>query len=95
MYNLFRDSSDKLIAMISGFQRTAFLASGLIPALLALAADAGAGRPGYVADASRVGGGVVLVDPLASEAVLTGRAERDNWGVPTMFGRKGSATVAQ
>lgn len=34
-------------------------------------------------------------DPLASETVLTGRAERDNWGVPTMFGRKGSATVAQ
>ena len=71
MYNLFRDSSAKLIAMISEFLRTAFLVAGLVPALLAFAA----------------------VDPLASEVDLVGRAERDNWGVPTMFGRKGSATV--
>ena len=33
------------------------------------------------------------VDPLSSDVNLCGRAERDNWGVPTMFGRKGSAAV--
>lgn len=34
-----------------------------------------------------------VVDPLSSERDLVGRAERDNWGVPTSFGRKGSAAV--
>ena len=32
-------------------------------------------------------------DPLSSEAELTGPAERDNWGVPSQFGRKGSPAV--
>ena len=57
--------------------------AGVVPALLALAAHAGTTGPTGASD------------PLASETVLTGRAERDNWGVPTMFGRKGSPTVAQ
>ena len=34
-----------------------------------------------------------FIGSLSSERELTGRAERDNWGVPTMFGRKGSLAV--
>lgn len=38
-------------------------------------------------------GAASSVDPLSSDIDLCGRAERDNWGAPTCFGRKGSPAV--